>query len=145
MMLNNKKNYSLEETIRSLLSEQNEKQYPVSQWEKEKKLSVNIGGQPHDPSGPNMSHIEEDMPGSQFGMRHNPRKHPVKQTLGALEKRNWGGNQKRTPGTYNEELKDKFSKKVAEKRQAQRAGKTATGQPAEVFNPEPELRSLTVR
>lgn len=36
------------------------------------------------------------------------------------------------------EIKTKFSKKVAEKR----AGKTDTGSPAEVFNPEPEIRTL---
>ena len=139
------KRVSLESTIRNIvLNEQKEdpKKYPGSQWEKEKKPTIKLGGQPHDPSGPNMTHIDEDIPGSQFGSKHNPRKHPIRQTLGALEKRKWGGNQARSPATYNEEvIKDKFSKKVAEKR----AGKTATGQPAEVFNPDPELRSLTVR
>lgn len=141
------KKVSLESTIRSIvLNEQQEdpKKYPGSQWEKEKKPTINLGGQAHDPSGPNMSHIEEDIPGSQFGSRHRPQKHPIRQTLGALEKRKWGGNQARSTASYtaNEEvIKDKFSKKVAEKR----AGKTTTGQPAEVFNPEPELRSLTVR
>jgi hypothetical protein len=136
--MSDQKKMSLEGTIRSLLFEQNEKKYPASQWEKEKKPRIVIAQNPHDPTGPNMSHIEEDMPGSQFGMRHNPRQHPIKKTLGALEKRRWGGNQRRTPASYNEEVKDKFKEKVA----AKRAGKTATGQPAEVFNPEPELRSL---
>jgi glycosidase len=138
--MNNRKP-SLEEAIRSLLTEQKNNKYPKSQWKKEEKPSVDIGGQPHDPSGPNKSHIEEEganIPSSQFGSRDNRNGHPFYRTLGATENRNWGGNQRRTPSTYNEELKAKFNKKVAEKR----AGKTDTGQPAEVFNPEPELKSL---
>lgn len=128
---------SLEETVRGLLSEQQE----VKQaWNKEIKPKINIGRSEHDPTGPNMSHIEEDIPGSQFGMRHNPKKHPFKKSLGALEKRQWGGNQRRTPGMYTEEATKKALKKVDDKKKAR--GKTDTGQAADVVDLEPTLQSM---
>ena len=48
---------SLEETVRGLLSEQNEVK---KAWDKEKKPHVDIGGSAHDPSSPNKSHVKEE-------------------------------------------------------------------------------------
>lgn len=48
---------SLEEAVRSLLSEQNEVK---KAWDKEKMPHIDVGGQPHDPSSPNKSHVKEE-------------------------------------------------------------------------------------
>ena len=47
---------SLEEAVRSLLSEQNEVK---KAWDKEKKPHIDIGDDTHDPSSPNKGHLEE--------------------------------------------------------------------------------------
>jgi hypothetical protein len=107
------KNPSLEETVRGLLSEQ--KQHPPE------------------------PEVEEQI-GSQFGTRNNPKKVPFKRSLGALEKRNWGGNQRRRQGSYLEEATARALKKVDEKKKAR--GKTDTGQPADTIDLEPTLTSI---
>jgi hypothetical protein len=143
---------SLEQAVRGLLSEQYS---PVKQWEKEKKPTIDIGGHAHDPSGHNKSHIEEDNVeealGTQLGMRHSPKKNISKRSLGALEKRNWGGNQRRRPSSYSEdfsyfaeEATKKVMKKLSEKKNSEKSlGKTATGQPGDTIDIEPDKTELT--
>ena len=152
------KKVSLEEAVRSLLSEQ--KTNSLAQWEKEKKPKIDIGGQKHDPSSPNKAHIEEEddleedltrsvghaSPG--LGARHAPRKSVYKTTLGALEMRRWGGNQARRPSTYNAsrklaEAREKALKKVMEKKGEKPTGRTDTGQTPDSVNFQPEKNELT--
>lgn len=87
--------------------------------------------------------IDEEKPASQFGRRHNPKKHSFKSTLGAVEKRNWGGNQKRSPATYAEEATKKVIKKLSEKDSERPLGRTATGQDGEMINTKPIKPELT--
>jgi hypothetical protein len=145
-----KKN-TLESTIRNLLNEESDAK---KQWDKQLKPSIDIGGHKHDPSGPNKSHIEEDNVdesiASQFGKRQNRKKHPYKETLGALEKRRWGGNQSRTPSSYTEdydhlaeEATKKVMKKISEKKSERMLGKTATGKPGNTIDTEPVKPELT--
>jgi hypothetical protein len=145
------RNPSLEETVRGLLSEQ--KYDPIKQWEKEKKPTIDIGGHPHDPSGPNKAHIEEDEQldeisgtATSFGGRHNPRRSTAKYLAGRRLKTRASlqasGNQRRRPGVY-EEIKEKFMKKLSEKKSEKALGKTATGQPGETIDTEPTNQELT--
>ena len=142
---------SLEETVRRLLSEQ--QTYAKSQWEKEKKPSIDIGGHAHDSSGPNKSHIEEDEQldeisgtATSFGGRHNPRRSTAKYLAGKRLKTRASlqrsGNQRRRPGIY-EEIKEKITKKLSEKNSEKALGKTATGKPGETINTEPTNQELT--
>lgn len=131
---------SLEETVRGLLSEQ--KAIP-------QKLSIDIGGTKHDPSSPNKAHIEEDEQldeimgtATSFGGRHNPRQTLAKKGLAGkgLRKRSSlqrAGNQRRSPGIYEEATK-KALKKVMEKKSEMALGKTATGKPGETIDTKPE-------
>lgn len=142
---------TLEDAVRSVLTEQ--RYDPIKQWEKEKKPSIDIGGHPHDPSGPNKAHIEEDEQldeisgtATSFGGRHNPRRSTAKYLAGKrLQRRSSlqrSGNQKRSPGVY-EEVKEKFMKKLSEKKSEKVLGKTATGQQGETIDTEPTNQELT--
>lgn len=131
---------SLEETVRSFLSEQ--KAIP-------QKLSIDIGGTKHDPSSPNKGHIEEDEQldeivgtATGFGGRHNPRQTLAKKGLAGkrLQRRaslQRSGNQRRSPAIY-EEMNKKVLKKVMEKKSEMALGKTATGKPGETIDTKPE-------
>lgn len=142
---------TLEDAAYSVLSEQ--RYDPIKQWEKEKKPSIDIGGHPHDPSGTNKAHIEEDEQldeisgtATSFGGRHNPRRSTAKYLAGKrLQRRSSlqrSGNQKRSPGVY-EEVKEKFMKKLSEKKSEKGLGKTATGQQGETIDTEPTNQELT--
>jgi hypothetical protein len=87
--------------------------------------------------------IEKEKPKSQFGAKHHPSKNTHKRTLGALEKRNWGGNQKRKPSTYAEEATKKAFKKLSEKESVRPLGRTATGQAGDVIDTKPTKSELT--
>jgi len=131
---------SLEQTVRGLLSEQ--KAVP-------EKLKIDIGGSKHDPTSPNKSHIEEDEQidevmgtATAFGGKHNPRKSMAKNSLAgkklmqrtSLQR---SGNQKRSPGIY-EEMNKKVLKKVMEKKSEIALGKTATGKSSETIDTKPQ-------
>lgn len=142
---------TLEDAVRGVLTEQ--RYDPIKQWEKEKKPSIDIGGHAHDPSGPNKAHIEEDEQldeitgtATSFGGRHNPRRSTAKYLAGKrLRTRaslQASGNQRRRPGVY-EEVKEKFMKKLSEKKSEKALGKTATGQPGETIDTEPTNQELT--
>ena len=142
---------TLEDAVRGVLTEQ--RYDPIKQWEKEKKPSIDIGGHAHDPSGPNKAHIEEDEQldeitgtATSFGGRHNPRRSTAKYLAGKrLQKRaslQRSGNQRRQPGIY-EEIKEKFMKKLSEKKSEKALGKTATGQQGETIDTEPNNQELT--
>lgn len=136
---------SLEETVRSLLTEQ--KAVP-------EKLSIDIGGTPHDPTSPNAKHIEEDEQideikgtSTPIGGVYNPL---------TTEKNKLGGNNflqraslqrhgmQSTQNRYEnydimaEEATKKVLSKLKEKKEDQMTrGKTSTGQPSEPVDTKP--------
>jgi hypothetical protein len=148
---------SLEGTIRSLLIEQ--KTYAKAQWEKEKKPSIDIGGHPHDPSGPNKSHIEEEQLDEipvNVPIGKNRRK--TKKTsfafnsLGgkALSSRasaqrqgNQSKNRYENFSYFAEEATKKVMKKLSEKDSKKDLGKTDTGKPSDIIDTEPTKTELT--
>lgn len=83
------------------------------------------------------------------GARRNRKKERYKTSLGALEMRKWGGNQQRSPATYNisemiEDAKAKVIKKLNNKNN--KAEKTDTNQTSStiIINPhKPELTTYT--
>lgn len=82
-----------------------------------------------------------------LGGRHNPRQNIAKKSLGgkryqrrsALHR---SGNQRRSPAVY-EEVREKFMKKLSEKKSEKALGKTATGQPGETIDTEPNKPDMT--
>lgn len=147
---------TLEETIRGLLSEQ---KYPKAQWEKEKKLTIDIGGHPHDPSGPNKAHIEEEE------LNEVPINVPIGKNRRSAKKTSFafnslGGNKLTTRASaqrqgnqnknryesfdyFAEEATKKVMKKLAEKDSKKDLGKTATGKPGDIIDTEPTKSELT--
>lgn len=145
------KNPSLEETVRSLLSEQ--RYDPIKQWEKEMKKKPYTGADPeHADTSPNAQHMEEEQideisgTATSFGGRHNPRRSTAKFLAGKrLQRRSSlqrSGNQRRQPGIY-EDVREKVMRKLSEKRSEKALGKTATGQPGETIDTEPMNQELT--
>lgn len=192
---------SLEENfdqfVKTFIKESNGKQYREKQ-----KLTINIGSAKHDPTSPNVSHIEEAEKNPQktmdkhfakqpqkrqdainlhmrkgksywdavqaakkhvkeeieqidetlgtatgLGGRHNPRKSFPKNSLaGGRYKRRASlqrsGNQKRSPGIY-EESHAKAMKKITEKKNEKVAGRTDTGKPSDPVNTEPNKPEMT--
>jgi hypothetical protein len=140
-------NIKLAEMIKSLRKAALKEQatYAKQQWEKEKKPKIDIGGHAHDPSGPNKAHLEEEDldetmgTATPLGGRHNPREHIAKKGLAGkrLQRRvslQRSGNQRRSPGIY-EESKDKKKEKMT--------GKTDTGKGSEVVDLQPQKPELT--
>lgn len=153
------KKASLEETVRSLLTEQ--ETYAKAQWEKEKKPSIDIGGHAHDSSGPNKSHIEEEEELNEIPVnvpigrnRRRAKKTSFAYTSlggrsqmgrsGAQRQGNQkGANRYEEFSYYAEEATKKVMKKLSEKNSDKALGKTATGQPGETIDTEPTKPDLT--
>ena len=144
---------SLEETVRSLLSEQ--QTYAKSQWEKEKKPKIDIAGA-HDPSSPNKGHLEEDDTNetSIGANRRNDKRTSFPSTslggsgLSGRSHAERQGNQKGANryeefSFYAEEATKKVIKKISEKNNEKALGKTATGQPGDTIDTEPTKPDLT--
>jgi hypothetical protein len=147
------KTLSLEETVRSLLTEQ--QTYAKFQWEKEKKPKIDIAGT-HDPSSPNKGHLEEDeVNETSIGAnRRNNKKTSFAYTTlggGALSGRvgaqrqgnQKGANRYEEFSFYAEEATKKVIKKISEKNNEVVLGKTATGQQGDPINLEPTKTDLT--
>lgn len=82
-----------------------------------------------------------------LGARHSPKKNSFKNSLGALSSRRWGGNQGRTPSTYNAgtklaEAREEVMKKIS-KKDVKARGKTDTGQTADSIDFKPNKPELT--
>jgi len=144
---------NLEETARNFLIEQ--KMNSVAQWEKRKKPDIDSGSDKPSAASPNSleeDSVEESTTG--LGANHKPIKTKYKGTLGALEMRNWGGNQKRTPSTYNmsrklSEAREKSFAKVSKKKEIEKQennsnkNKTDTGQSPDFVDFRPNKNELT--
>jgi hypothetical protein len=88
-----------------------------------------------------------------LGPNYRPKRNAYKDTLGALEMRRWGGNQGRSPSTYNTSQKlsearvrslAKVSKKKSEdKDTTSNKGKTDTGQTPDFVDFRPNKNELT--
>lgn len=140
---------NFDQFVKSFIKESNGEKFR----EKEK-LAINIGSSKHDPTSPNVSHIEEDEQldeirgtATSFGGRHNPRKSFAKNSLaGGRYKRRAAlqasGNQKRRPGIY-EEARMKAMKKIAEKKNEMATGKTDTGKRSDFINVDPDTPGMT--
>jgi hypothetical protein len=133
---------------------------------KQERLKIDIGGEPHDPTSPNKSHIEEEqldeVPVS-VPIGHNRRR--AKKTsfaytsLGGKDQKSRAsaqrqGNQKMANryeevdnkskcSMYAEEATKKVMKKLKEKKGEQPAGKTSTGQPGDIVDTAPTKPELT--
>jgi hypothetical protein len=133
---------------------------------KQERLKIDIGGEPHDPTSPNKSHIEEEQLDEvpvNVPIGHNRRRAKKtsfsytslggdKQKVRASAQRQ--GNQKMANryeeidykskcAMYAEEATKKVMKKLKEKKGEQPAGKTATGQPGDIVDTAPEKQELT--
>jgi hypothetical protein len=148
------KTLSLEETVRSLLTEQ--QTYAKSQWEKEKKPKIDIAGT-HDPSSPNKGHLEEEDEVNETSIGENRRgkkktSFPSTSLGGSgLSGRSHAERQGNQKGAnryeefsfYAEEATKKVIKKISEKNNEKALGKTATGQQGDSIDIEPTKPDLT--
>jgi hypothetical protein len=145
---------NLEETARNFLIEQ--KMNSVAQWEKRKKPDIDTGSHKPASSSPNSLEEEDSVEESTDGLgaNHKPIKTKYKGTLGALEMRNWRGNQKRTSSTYNmsqklSEAREKSFAKVSKKKESEKQentnnkNKTDTGQSPDFVDFRPNKNELT--
>jgi hypothetical protein len=133
---------------------------------KQERLKIDIGGEPHDPTSPNKSHIEEEQ------LDEVPVTVPIGKNRRAAKRTSFAytslggqdqkarasaqrqGNQKMSNryeevdnkskcAMYAEEATKKVMKKLKEKKGEQPAGKTATGQPGDIVDTEPSKPELT--
>lgn len=149
---------SLEETVRSFLTEQ--QTYAKAQWEKQKKPMIDIGGSAHDPSSPNKSHLEEDEINEipiNVGIGANRRSskktsfaytslggRKLSGRAGAQRQGNQkGANRYEEFSLCAEEATKKVMKKMTEKNNEKALGKTATGQQGDTIDTEPTKPDLT--
>lgn len=148
---------NLEETVRNFLVEQ--RTNSVTQWEKRKKPNIDTGSHKMGASSPNSleeDSVEEAVTGHakpNLGPNYRPKRNAYKDTLGALEMRRWGGNQGRSPSTYNisQKLSEarvrslaKVSKNKSEdKDTTSNKGKTDTGQTPDFVDFRPNKNELT--
>lgn len=141
---------NFDQFVKSFIKESNGKQYR----EKEK-LAINIGSAKHDPTSPNVSHIEEDEQLDEVigtgvpigGGSYSPRRSFPKNSLAGKRyaernERQRSGKQKRRPGMY-EEARMKAMKKVAEKKNEMATGKTDTGKRSDFINVDPDTPGMT--
>ena len=137
----------LAERVKSLRVKKLKEQGTSEKYKKQLKNLPDIGGEKHDATSPNKSHIEEgrEVSGQQGagGARHNPRKRSNQTSLGNLKQRRSGGNQRRTPGTYAEEATEIVKDKIKNKKGEMTRGKTATGQPTDKLDFTPTKVELT--
>lgn len=151
---------NLEDTVRNFLIEQ--RTNSVAQWEKRKKPNIDTGSHKPGESSPNSleeeDSVEEAVTGHakpNLGPNYRPRKNVYKDTLGALEMRRWGGNQRRTPSTYNtsgklsEARERSFAKVLSKKKSDEKKdsstnrNKTDTGQTPDFVDFRPNKNELT--
>lgn len=141
-------------------------QVSPEKFRKQEKLKIDIGGEPHDPTSPNKSHIEEEQLDEvpvNVPIGHNRRKSKrtsfAYTSLGGQDQKARAsaqrqGNQKMSNryeeidykgkcSMYAEEATKKVMKKLKEKKGEQPAGRTATGQPGDFVDTAPDKAELT--
>ena len=137
----------LTERVKSLRVQKLKEQGTSKEYVKQLKNLPAIGGEKHDPTSPNKSHIGEgrEVSGQQGGggARHSPRKRSNQTSLGNLKQRRTSGNQTRTPATYAEEATEIVKDKIKNKKGEITRGQTATGQPTDKLDFTPTKVELT--
>lgn len=101
-------NKQLSKYIKNIRKKAIEEQNPSYEklWNKSLKTNIDIGGEKHDSTGPNKSHVEEASQIGSIGGKRNPNKSFHMTSLGDLTSRSLAqstGNQKRTSNNYSEE------------------------------------------
>lgn len=140
----------LAKRVKSLRVQKLKEQGTPQEYKKQLKNLPDIGGEKHDPTSPNKSHVSEGREVSgqlgSFGGRHSPRKRSHMTSLGNVKERSAAqrtGNQRRTPGTYAEEATEIVKDKVKDKKGEMTRGQTSTGQRADAVEVTPTKIELT--
>jgi len=143
---------TFEQFCKGFLSEQ--KGMTPEKLRKQERLKIDIGGEKHDPTSPNKSHIEENVPiSTPIGSNRRGKKKTsfAYTSLGgaALKSRanaHRQGNQKgqnRYESFELQEVRKVALKKVNEKKNEVAIGSTDTGKAGETINTEPQKSELT--